>query len=244
MSRSRLLCSLVVLTTAATLPAGDARAQQGPAEGPYVETVGVGERRIAPDRATVNVQVITRAASAAEAAGQNARAADAVRDTLRKMGLESAMATASYFVGPDYDVPRPREATDDARPVRYLARTLIRVDVTRLASLGQVIDASLARGATGVEGVFFQSSRAELARREALADAARAAKADAEAVAAAMGGSLGAMISSSTAAGNDPRRGNFMMAPGVAGGRVTTEVTPNEIVVSAGIVARWRFEPR
>ena len=143
-------------------------------------------------------------------------------------------------MGVDYEPPYNREQAP--RRVGYAARSTLRVQLSRLALAGQVIDASLARGATGVEGVFFESSLAEQARREALADAATAARADAEALARAMGGGLGSLISTSTAAANDPRRLNFDLQRGGFAGS-PTQVTPSEIVIRAAVVARWGFLP-
>ncbi|MFL5606980.1 MAG: SIMPL domain-containing protein [Gemmatimonadaceae bacterium] len=208
--------------------------------GPDVETVGTGERRIAPDRATVNLLVESKATEASSAAAANARAAQAVRDTLRRLGLDSAATTASYTVGTDYEPPRPTR-DEGPRRVGYVARTLIRVQLNRIDQVGRVIDASLATGATGVQGVFFEASTAPAARREALASAATAARQDAETLARALGGSLGALISTSTASGLDPRRPNVMLRE--AAGGYSTQITPTEIVVTAGVVTKWRFIP-
>lgn len=208
---------------------------------PEVETVGTAERRVAPDRATVIIQIESKAGAANAAASLNARALQRVRDTLKTMGLESATTTSSYTVGPNYD--RGAEG-----PVRdgYVARTILRVQLGKLADVGRVIDAGLAAGATGVGGVMYESSVATDARRSALADAAAAARADAEVLARAMGGTLGALIGTSTAAGNDPRRANVLMRSEMSLGGIgsgNTQITPNEIVITAGVVARWRFIP-
>ena len=211
---------------------------------PDVETVGTGERRIAPDRATVLLQVESKATAASAAAAQNARTVQAVRESLRKLGLDSAVTTASYNVGPDFEVPPPRPVEREGGPRRvgYAARTIVRVQLTRLNEVGQVIDAALGSGATGVDGVLFEASTADAARREALADAAQSARRDAEALARALGGQLGSLLSTSTASGMDPRRANVMMRMG-GGVGAATQITPNEIVVTAGVVTRWRFVP-
>lgn len=166
------------------------------------------------------------------------------------MGLDGATTTASYNIGPNY------ERRDRGEPVRegYVAHTVLRVQLAKLNDVGQVIDAALASGATGVEGVMFESSVVLEARRGALADAAAAARADAEVLAKAMGGTLGPLISTATAGGYDARRANVLMRSGyfggggggiggVGGGGGPTQIAPNEIVVSAGVVARWRFVP-
>ena len=203
-----------------------------------VETVGTGERRVAPDRASVMLVIESRAQGANAAAAANARVVQAVRDTLALTGLDSAVTTAGYHVGVHY------EPVDRAEPRRagYVARTVLRVRPPRIDQVGRVIDVGLARGATGVEGVWFESSRVEEARREAMTDAAAAARRDAESLARALGGSLGPLISISTVGSADPRRINVAM--GVASALRGTQITPNEIVVHAAVETRWQFIPR
>jgi uncharacterized protein YggE len=204
---------------------------------PDVETVGTGERRVAPDRANVHLTVESRAESAAAAAAQNVRAVQGVLDTLRRIGLDTAVATSSYNVGPNWE---PEPDRREPRRVGYVARTVLRVRLTRLDLVGRVIDAGLAKGATGIESVWFEASTAEQERRAALAEAAVAARRDAEALARSLGGSLGPLLSTSTAGANDPRRINVLA--GGAGMR-TTQITPTEIVISAAVITRWQFIP-
>lgn len=208
---------------------------------PDVETVGTALRRVAPDRATIHLTVQSKAPTAGAAASLNARAVQAVLDTLRRAALDSSVATASYSVGPNYERGGIREEPTRAG---YMANTVLRVRLTRLDQLGRVIDAGLAKGATGVESLWFESSTAEESRRAALADAAAAARRDAEALARALGGSLGPLLSVTTAPSNDPRRINVSMGE-VGGGMLrSTQITPTEIVISAGVVTRWQFIPR
>ena len=210
---------------------------------PSIETVGTGERRIAPDRASVHLLVENKAAVAAGAAAENARAVQAVRDTLRRFGVDSAVTTVSYNVGPNFEPPRPMDR-EGPRQVGYVARTLLRVQLARIDQVGRVIDAGLAGGAAGVQGVSFESSTAVSARREALALAATAARQDAEVLARSLGGTLGLLISATTSSGGiDPRR--QMMARSVEASMAgyPTQIAPNEIVVTAVVSTRWRFVP-
>jgi uncharacterized protein YggE len=216
------------------------QAQEHPsASEPEVETVGSGERRVPPDRASVMLLVETKANTAAEAAALNSRAVQSVRDTLRRAALDSVLATASYNVGPNYE---PNSVRGEPQRRGYAARTVLRIQLTRLDQVRRVIDVALAKGATGVEGVAFESSTAQAARREALADAAVAARRDAEALARALGGTIGPLIATSTASSFDPRRVNVMMESSM--GRATsTRISPSEIIITAGVVTRWRFIP-
>lgn len=226
---------------------GELAAQQAtPGAPPYVETTGYGERRVAPDRATVMVNVTTKAVSAAAAAAENARLQARVLDTLRAIGLGAAATTASYNVGPHYEEnPTPRTGP---RQTGYAARASIRVRVSDLKEVGRAIDASFARGATGVDGVFFESSTESEARRAATAEAALVARADAEALARSLGGSLGAVISANTSLSGMDRRREMVMMRGAANGWVgglaaSTQIVPSELVIAAGAIVRWEFVP-
>lgn len=208
---------------------------------PYIETSGFGERRVAPDRATVTISVTTRSELAATAAAENARIRERILDTLRLLGLGSAASTATYNIGRDYEPDTSGRMTR----VRTAARGSIRVQLKDISLIGRVIDASLARGATGVDGVYFESSAAEGARRAALTDAATMARADAEALARALNGELGRIVSASTTPPSvDPRSQPMMRAGFSFGGAVSappTQITPSELVISAVTTIRWLF---
>jgi uncharacterized protein YggE len=184
--------------------------------------------------------VESKAPTAAAAAAQNARDVQRVRDTLRLAGVDTGVTTASYHVGPHYEHdPGAREP----RSAGYIARTSLRVQLRRLDQVARVIDAGLAKGASGVESVWFESSTAEQERRAALAEAAQAARRDAEALARSLGGSLGPLLSTSTVGAYDPRRINVTMGMGEVGMMRGTTITPNEILISAAVVTRWQFIP-
>jgi uncharacterized protein YggE len=243
--RTSIGISALVLAALTAAP-GDMASQQMamPDSPPHIETTGYGERRVAPDRATVMINVTTKAASAAAAAAENARLQARVMDTLRAIGVGNAATTASYNVGPNYeDVPVPRTGP---RPAGYAARASIRVRVADLKEVGRVIDASLARGATGVDGVFFETSTEAEARRAAIAEAAAAARADAEALARSLGGSLGTIISANTSFSGMDRRRDMVMSRGAVNGwagGASNQIAPSEIVIAAGAIVRWAFVP-
>jgi len=189
------------------------------------------------------INIIAKADAAAAAAAENARIQQAVMDTLRVLGLGNAASTASYSVGQNFE---PDPVNRMPRPTGYAARASIRVRLTDIAVVGRIIDAALARGATGVDGVYFESSQAETLRRAAMADAAAAAHADAEVLARALGGSLGSLISASTGVG-DPRGAEWFIQR-TSGGEAMlrgapTAIAPSEIVIGANLIVRWRFIP-
>jgi uncharacterized protein YggE len=209
---------------------------------PYIEAVGQGEARVAPDRATLTLVVETKGPAAAAVAAQNARVQDRVLDTLRALGYTGdRVSTRNYHVGPNYE-----STQRETRQVGYVARNAMTVRITQLTQIGTLIDAALARGATQVEGVVFASSREDSARHAALADAAAKARADAEAVARAMGGSLGALLEATT--GGDVSalarlRRVELSAVRVGAGGGLTPITPAALEVYATVLARWQFRP-
>lgn len=110
-----------------------------------------------------------------------------------------------------------------------------------LARVGAVIDAALGAGATNISGIRFESTRREPARLEALAKAVQAARREAEAIARAAGGRLGALLEASTA-------GPVLYAPRAEMALRTmaadTPIAPPALEVTATVTARWAFVPQ
>jgi hypothetical protein len=118
------------------------------------------------------------------------------------------------------------------------------VEVTHVEQIPSVIDASLAKGATNIAGVEFSISNAEDVRRDALTEAVRKARADAEAMAKAAGGSLGNLIELTTSEpGMRPVFAMAMKAPTGAAMNMPTPIEPGERSVMATVTARWQFKP-
>ena len=80
----------------------------------------------------------------------------------------------------------------------YTVTNTVRADVRRIDDVGKLIDAALAKGANEISSLQFYSSKADSARRAALAAAVADARADAEVLARAAGGTLGALVELST----------------------------------------------
>ena len=204
-------------------------------------TTGTGETTVAPDRATISIGVQSRAATAAAAASDNARRQKAIIDTLRSLGLTAEqIRTVNYNVTPDMQY---NQASGTSRVIGYVVSNVVQADVRRLDDAGKLIDAALAKGANQINGLQFYSSKADSVRRAALAIAVANARADAEALARAAGGSLGQLLELSTA--------SMPIRPiGVAMGEVAmakmapTPIEPGEQSVSATVTARWAFLPR
>ena len=240
----RFLTSLVSLAALATLAAPLA-AQQPPTPPPppQILTNAEGEAQVTPDRARAHIAVETRGKTAAEAAAENARIQTAVIARLRSLGIPAErITTVGYNVQPEYNRSRDPDVTEP-RVIGYVARNTVRADIWRMDQVGPVIDAALAAGANSIGALDMYSSREDAVRREALANAVNAARADAEAMASAAGGRLGPLLELTS--GGFFRPPSPMMRGGVAMEMqaADTPIAAGEQTIRASVTARWQFIP-
>ncbi|HWE42820.1 MAG TPA: SIMPL domain-containing protein [Gemmatimonadaceae bacterium] len=211
---------------------------------PTIVTNGQGEARITPDRARLEVSVQTRAATAAEAGAQNAKKQQSVLDALRKIGFTSEqLSTVNYNLYPEMQYDRNGQSP---RVVAYNATNTVRVEIRDVGMIGKAIDASLEAGANMISSLSFYSSNSDAARRAALASAVARARSDAEAIATAAGGSIGALMEISTSDFAPPVIYNRAQMAGDMSAKMatTTPIEPGEQTVTAVVMARWAFVPR
>ena len=209
---------------------------------PHVAASAVGEVRVVPDRATIFIGVETRATTAAAASTANARQLRAVMEALRTLGIGPAqMSTSEYSVYPD-QVFEPDKGDRTPRIIGYVVRNTLRVEVRQIDQIGALLDAALTKGANAINSLQFTSSRADSARREALASAVSKAEADALAMARAGGSCLGEVIELTT---QDSYRPLFMeksFARGAA--QDATPIAPGELTVTVQVAGRWKLDRR
>lgn len=210
---------------------------------PSIVTSGSGEAKVTPDRAAVMVNVQTRASTAAAAASENAQRTTAVLDALGKLGLpKSQLSTEGYTVYPETQYDQNGRTS---RVTGYVVTNTVRAETHRPEQAGAIVDAALGAGANMINGLSFYASSIDAPRREAIAAAVTNARADAEAMARAAGGTLGAVIELSTQGPTVPPRPMYdmgMMARKEAAA-APTPVNPGEQTVSVYVNARWEFVP-
>jgi uncharacterized protein YggE len=190
------------------------------------------------------VSVQTRAATAADAGAQNARKQQSVLDALRKIGFTSEqLSTVNYNLYPEMQYDKNGQSP---RVVAYNATNTVRVEIRDVGTIGKAIDASLEAGANMISSLSFFSSNSDAARRSALASAVARARSDADAMAAAAGGSIGALIELSSNDFAPPVIFNraAMMSDMAAKVGNATPIEPGEQTVTAVVNARWAFVPR
>jgi uncharacterized protein YggE len=210
---------------------------------PQIVVAGTGEARVAPDRAVITIGVFSRATTATVAARDNARRQQAIIDTLLTLGLaREQISTMNYNVNPEM---RHLPQSGRTEVTGYTVSNNVRVDVRRLDQVAQAIDAALAKGANQINGLDFYVFNADEPRRRALAQAIERARADAESMARAAGGSLGGLLEMSTGfvAIPMPRQEMAMAASMRAQADVATPIQPGEDIVRAVVTTRWQFVP-
>jgi uncharacterized protein YggE len=210
------------------------------AQYPQIIVTGHGETKVSPDRATIQIAVQTHAATASEAAAQNATKQQAVLSALRSLGLTNdQLSTVNYQVYPE----QRYEQGKDPVITGYNVTNTIVADVRRLDQVGRVIDAALAHGANLISSLQFYSSNTQGARRTAIGSAIEAARADADAAARAAGGSLGPLLELNVTPFIQPGPRPMMMARAGLAQADATPINPGEETLSVDVITRWRFLP-
>ncbi|HEU4995758.1 MAG TPA: SIMPL domain-containing protein [Gemmatimonadaceae bacterium] len=206
---------------------------------PQIVTSAQGEVRIAPDRATITIGVQTRAATAADAAQQNSRKQRAVIDAIKARGVPAEQITTMNF----NVIPETRYDREGGTPrvTSYLVSNDVTVELRRIDQVGPVIDAALAAGANQINSLAFGIASPDSARRVALASAVGKARADAEAMAKAAGGSLGPLIELVAADVFIPPPRPMMLAKTAAVAAEAVPIEAGEQAVRANVTARWQF---
>ncbi|HEX4965306.1 MAG TPA: SIMPL domain-containing protein [Thermoanaerobaculia bacterium] len=248
--RKRLTVAAVLALLALPLTAQPPRppaAGGGPMDAVSILTVsGSGQARVAPDLATVRLGVVAQAPTARAAQDQVSRTAGAVLDAIRKVGIAAEdLQTSGLSLSPLYSQSnRPGGESQAPRITGYQANNTVTVRVTDLAKAGPVIDAGLGAGANTLDGVDFGLRNDEAARAQALADAARAARAKAETLAKALGVRLGEIleVTEGGVSVSPPPYPRFGAVRAMAESAMApTPVSAGQVGVEASVTIRYRI---
>jgi uncharacterized protein len=210
---------------------------------PQIVTSASAEVKVTPNRASITIGVQSRAITAAEASAENSRKQRAVIDAIRKKGVPAEqISTSGFNVIPEtrYD----REGQQAPRTTSYLVSNMVTVDLTRTDLVGPVIDAALGAGANQIHSLNFSVAAADSARQVALANAVRKARAEAEAMAMAAGGTLGELIELIAGDAYMPPPRPMAMARMEASQSDAVPIEPGQETIRATVNARWRFVQR
>jgi uncharacterized protein len=209
---------------------------------PQIAVGARGEVKVIPDRATIQISVQTRAATAAAAADENARKQKAVIDALRALGIAANdIGTSGYSVYPEQRYEPNREPV----VVGYNVTNTLSVELKSITLVGRAIDTALAKGANMITSLQFYASNTEAARQEAIGIAVKKARSDAEAAARAAGGSISGLLEISIGSYSSPPPRPMVMRGKVemAAAQADTPIEAGDQTLAVEISTRWRFVP-
>jgi len=174
-----LFISLILF--AVTAAAQDVTGEKLP---PSIRTNGDAVVTAKPDRAEIDIGVVTQADSSQAAASQNAQKLETVLTKLKTLiGPNADIKTISYSLSPNYRYP-----TGGGEPTitGYTATNVVRVTLDDLTQVGKVIDTATGSGANRIQSLRFTLKDSQAVEAQALTQAAVEARKKADTLAAAL----------------------------------------------------------
>jgi uncharacterized protein YggE len=194
------------------------------------------------------IGIVTSGEIASEASRANAAKGPAVKAALEAVGIpERAMKTKRVALAPCYVYPQSKrgQSAEPRKLVGYEAVATIDVTITDLPVLGQLFDAVVRTGASATDALEFALQEREAHVLAALTLGGKHARANAEAVAAGLGVSLGALRGARASVDQehprDLRRGYvhpLVLQDGVHE-PLPTPVSPGKLAISAHVAASF-----
>ncbi len=152
---------------------------------PSIQTNGEAVVTATPDRAQIDIGVVTQAQTSQAAVAQNAQKLETTLARLRQLlGAGADIKTVSYTLSPNYRYPR-----EGGEPTLtgYTATNIVRVTLDDLTQVGRAIDAATQAGANRIQSLRFTLRDERAVQARALREAALNARGKAEALASALG---------------------------------------------------------
>ncbi len=152
---------------------------------PHVQTSGEATVTVRPDRAQIDIGVVTQADTSQAAVQQNAQKLEATLARLRQLlGAGADIKTISYSVTPNYRYP---QGGGEPTITGYTATNIVRVTLDDLTRVGNVIDTAVQGGSNRIQNLRFMLKDEAPVKAQALREAALKARASANALAEALG---------------------------------------------------------
>ena len=197
---------------------------------PQIRVTGRGEVAAAPDRVSLDVAVVTRGATASEAARDNAEATSSVLASLRKAFPDAAeLSTRSYTLSAEYDYDK---RAGKRTPAGFMARNTVHVSVDDVKVAGKLIDAAVQSGANEVQSVQFSVADPSPLLKQALAAAAADAREKAGVLAESMGAKVGKTLRVEESGAGHPRPQMAFMAQEA---RSRTPIEPGDVFFEVSV---------
>jgi uncharacterized protein len=191
MNRLRTILLLAGVLLVAAAIAGVAQPRLGrsatSSTGTTITVTGNGTVAVTPNRASFDFGVTTHGTTAADALSRNSSQARAIIDALKKAGLaSSAIQTTQVSLWP--------QTSSNGRVITgYQASNSVQVTAA-LGRSGALVDAAVRAGANNIDGPNLDTADRSSLYADALKQAVADAKTKAQAIAAAAGATLGAVV--------------------------------------------------
>jgi hypothetical protein len=145
---------------------------------------------VEPDQVQFDIGVVTQATAAKDARDQNASRSSGLVQELKAAFPSATIKAVNFSVNPNYQYPREGTPTIAG----YTANNTVRLLLNDISRLQTVIDIAIKSGANSINRLTFTLRSENSVRAQALAGAARQAKAGAEALADSLGLTLGRLM--------------------------------------------------
>lgn len=152
---------------------------------PSITTSGEAVLTVKPDRAQIDIGVVTQGSTSQAAVSQNAQKVEAALANLRRLlGGGADVKTISYSVSPNYRYPKEG---GDPTISGYTATNILRATLDDLTKVGGVIDTAVQGGSNRIQNLRFTLKDEGTAQAQALREAAVQARSKAQVLASALG---------------------------------------------------------
>lgn len=159
---------------------------------PSIRTTGEAIVTAAPDRARIDIGVVSQASESQAAVTQNAQKVEATLARLRSLlGANADIKTISYTLNPNYRYP---QGGGEPTITGYTATNIIRVTLDDLTMVGKAIDTATQAGANRIQQLQFTVKDEKPLLERALREAAVGARQKASALAGALSLKIGRVL--------------------------------------------------
>ena len=201
---------------------------QTPAPRSTVQATGTATVYVTPDQAQVNVSAVTTAATAQDAANQNATIATNIQTQIgQALGTSGSVKTINYSVSPNYTYNKDGSSTLTG----YTVTNSIQITLNDLTITGKIIDTAVQAGASRIDSLVFTLKDDTDARSQALKAATLKAKAKADAMAASVSLTTGPILAIQEAGAVITP----IITTGAPGATASTPVQPGNLNVTGNV---------
>ncbi len=164
-----------------------------------ITVIGTGEAKGTPDQATVQLGVQSQAPTSSAALADNNTKMEALIAKLKELGIaDKDIQTSNFSISPTY-------GNDGQAVTGYQVNNSASVTIRNIATTGTLLDSVVAAGSNSIYGISFGIGDPKSLQGEARNAAITNAKAQADAMAQAAGGSVGQILSITESIGSVPQ---------------------------------------